>query len=337
MSKSAIQAFALPFHLEKSKSHETIVTRPLAPFLSFSFHAWDGIHLPSIKDPNAPFLFFQYPPPQKLIKLMNKKIIWIPMWDHIRMYPSSFWKGLPKTLKVVAFSNAVYQKTVSVGLQTLRLQYYCSPEEFKCVSWSGGRVLFYWNRIGMIGIEDLTTLCQKLRIKTLYFQNQLDPGLLKSLDYTLPQKLGDTIVISLPKYLPRNQYQQILAKTNIYLTPRIYEGIGLSFIEALARGCCVVGMDASTMNEYIDHNKNGYLFRNSQNEGFIRSIKHALRIRIPRVVGGIRHQIKLKENWDELEKIDPEKLGKCAYEESKIGFEKWQAQLKVYANFISDW
>ena len=46
-----------------------------------------------------------------------------------------------------------------------------------------------------------------------------------------------------------------------YIAPRVYEGIGMSFLEAMARGRCVVAADHPTMNEYIEHGKTGFLFQ----------------------------------------------------------------------------
>ena len=46
-----------------------------------------------------------------------------------------------------------------------------------------------------------------------------------------------------------------------YIAPRVQEGIGMSFLEAMARGRCVVAADHPTMNEYIEHGKTGFLFQ----------------------------------------------------------------------------
>jgi len=52
----------------------------------------------------------------------------------------------------------------------------------------------------------------------------------------------------------------ILERSNIYFAPRREEGIGQSFLEAMARGQCVVAPDNGTMNEYIIHGLNGLLY-----------------------------------------------------------------------------
>ena len=58
----------------------------------------------------------------------------------------------------------------------------------------------------------------------------------------------------------RSTYDEALRQAGIYFAPRLYEGIGLSFLEAMAMGKGVVAPDHPTMNEYLTHNVNGYLF-----------------------------------------------------------------------------
>lgn len=336
-NKIKIEAFALSFHLEKSKSQEIIVTSPLESYLSFSFRSWNGTDLPPIKDKYAPLLFFQYPPPHKLLKERKTRLIWIPMWDHIRNYREDWWNSLPKTLKIIAFSKAVYEKAKNAGLNTLYLQYFVSPAQFKRANWKDKRVLFYWNRIGLIGRDDLIKICEALNIEKIYFQNQLDPGIIKTLNYDLPPQIGKTEVVKLPHYLSRKEYIHILEDSNIYIAPRLYEGIGISFIETLARGACVLAADAPTMNEYIQHKKNGYLLSHKKNEGFLQYLKQAASIRVPEMIGGRRRQIQLSFNIDELEKINIVELGIYAYKQSEVGYEIWKSKLKMYADFITNW
>jgi glycosyltransferase involved in cell wall biosynthesis len=52
----------------------------------------------------------------------------------------------------------------------------------------------------------------------------------------------------------------MLKKSNIYIAPRKIEGIGISFLEAMSLGLVVIAYNYGTMNEYIKHNYNGYLF-----------------------------------------------------------------------------
>ena len=56
------------------------------------------------------------------------------------------------------------------------------------------------------------------------------------------------------------EYAKVLRRCNIFLAPRAFEGIGLSFLEALSLGMAVVAPDNPTMNEYISSGENGYLY-----------------------------------------------------------------------------
>ena len=55
----------------------------------------------------------------------------------------------------------------------------------------------------------------------------------------------------------RKDYLSAISKAEVFFAPRIREGIGLSFLEAMAYGACVVAPDLPTMNEYIIHGKTG--------------------------------------------------------------------------------
>ena len=52
----------------------------------------------------------------------------------------------------------------------------------------------------------------------------------------------------------------LIRQKGIYVAPRDLEGIGMSFLEAMAMGKAVIAVDNPTMNEYIEDGKTGYLF-----------------------------------------------------------------------------
>ena len=63
------------------------------------------------------------------------------------------------------------------------------------------------------------------------------------------------------EFLSRDTYLERMSKCGIVIAPRLKEGIGMAFLEAMAMGKCVVAHDDATMNEYITHGKNGILFK----------------------------------------------------------------------------
>jgi glycosyltransferase involved in cell wall biosynthesis len=54
--------------------------------------------------------------------------------------------------------------------------------------------------------------------------------------------------------------QKDIAASALYVAPRFHEGIGLSFLEAMAMGRCVIAVNNPTMNEYIIDGENGFLY-----------------------------------------------------------------------------
>lgn len=57
-----------------------------------------------------------------------------------------------------------------------------------------------------------------------------------------------------------DEMRSIMQESAFYIAPRQYEGIGMSFLEAMAMGRCVVAPDYPTMNEYIKDGENGILY-----------------------------------------------------------------------------
>ena len=62
------------------------------------------------------------------------------------------------------------------------------------------------------------------------------------------------------EFLSRDAYLERMSKCGIVIAPRLKEGIGMVFLEAMAMGKCVVAHDDATMSEYIKNGENGILF-----------------------------------------------------------------------------
>lgn len=60
------------------------------------------------------------------------------------------------------------------------------------------------------------------------------------------------------------EYNARLAKANVFVAPRVAEGIGMALLEAMAHGMLVLAHDAPTNNEYISNWLNGVLFNAHQ-------------------------------------------------------------------------
>jgi glycosyltransferase involved in cell wall biosynthesis len=317
--------------------------------MQFEQIGWDGEgDLPGFQEEwlrSSPIVFFQLPPPPKLLANMNARLVWIPMWDQARGYDSVWWQKLPKHLKVVAFSDEVEKRAKIVGLPSMRIKFYKNPDEMERVNWSERRVLLYWNRVGLVGPAFLEGICKNLEIDQLLFIHRIDPLIPAWFDYSLPKILGNTPVRQIPitDFIPLNEYAKIVNQANIFISPRSSEGVGLTFIEALARGCAVFAYDAPTMNEYIKTGVNGYLL---PGYGVLQfgSLREQVRNKVLRFRAQhinkepyFEHAVTEWQDWESIRKLDLDALGDSARREQAIGFAKWKASILNLAHFILDW
>jgi glycosyltransferase involved in cell wall biosynthesis len=90
----------------------------------------------------------------------------------------------------------------------------------------------------------------------------------------------------------------------IYIAPRMAEGIGMSFLEALAMGKAIIAHNETTMNEYIENGVNGYLVD--------------------------------FDNPAPVDLSDVATVQKNAYDSAAAGYENWQSDQDKIIEFIKD-
>lgn len=100
-----------------------------------------------------------------------------------------------------------------------------------------------------------------------------------------------------------------LAMSDIHCTPSLWEGFGVTFIEAMATGSVVVTSDISPMNEYIEHEVSGILVQDYKNP-------QALAEAIQRAVTDQELRAKIKVN-----------ARKTALKFSQYAVDKWEVEL----------
>ena len=106
----------------------------------------------------------------------------------------------------------------------------------------------------------------------------------------------------------------------------------------MTRGCAIFAVDNPTMNEYILHRENGYLFSNKLVSGKLsfkvkRKIKNKLiRNKIDEIY--THYPLCEKRDWKDVESLDIEKLGKAAYNTTVQGYQRWKSKIDEIAAFI---
>lgn len=345
MSEKKLITFCPEWHLPKGSSFYKLIVDPLANHIDVEVRglAWE--------DPDfgpddlrkatggAPALFHMVPPSPRLLESnIDQPMSWAPMWDHVYKFTQEKWESFPKSLRIIAFSSTLADRTEAAGLPTLRLRYHENPAAFQETTWDQGRVMMYWNRTGMISPQILEQICTALQIDRLLFRQEPDPRLPSQVRYTLPSQLGPAKVEVLTEFFQPEEYVKLLAKTNIYLAPRAIEGVGLCFLEAMAQGCAILAYDWPTMNEYITHGEDGYLFP-TRTQSFPSRVHLALRRRIVpkllrRETKKMWRPVATRNQIAELETLNPEKVGNTARARQQEGFTLWQKQIPELTKFV---
>ena len=231
-------------------------------------------------------LFQIMPDLEKLKQYINtKKIVFFPMYDAVEHADFKFW-CLYKEAKIINFSKILHEKLLTFGLDTNYIQYFPKPIEKEPLS--KGKVVYFWQRVSSIHLGLVEKLFSKIKVDKFLLHKALDP----SQQFVTPSKSIQKHVEYSSWYATKEEMFLSLQKANIYIAPRPTEGIGMSFLEAMAMGLCVVANDKPTMNEYIKQGETGILY----------------------------HQ----DNIEPLDDFDAVQIGKNAQNYIKQGYEIWE-------------
>jgi glycosyltransferase involved in cell wall biosynthesis len=182
--------------------------------------------------------------PEELEAFGADRMVLVPMYDDCPV-DEAYWSRY-RAFKVLCFSSTLGTALSSYGLEALGARYY--PEVPDCaIDWKGLRG-FFWPRLPSID----WSLVEKLVAGTVFERMQLHGDQAPEPD--------DPRIERSSWFADQAEYRACLERANVYFAPRPLEGIGLSFIEAMAMGHCVVAPDRPTMNEYIRDGENGLLY-----------------------------------------------------------------------------
>ena len=195
-----------------------------------------------------------------------KKGIFFPMYDfYYGSTPLSnpIWNEY-KDFTIINFSKTLHNDLKEVGFETEYIQYF--PKPFKDFSWGAVDSIYFWQRVTHINIYLLYNLIINYPLRHMHLHKAIDPA---QQFIPVSEDPGDPCGVYFKSreltysswYETREEMYKDMEKSALYMAPRYHEGIGLSFLEAMAMGRCVIGVDHPTMNEYIVDGQNGFLFR----------------------------------------------------------------------------
>lgn len=199
-------------------------------------------------------IFFQNLPDNVVLtKIKNRNIVFFPMYDASHHHDVDYWRALKK-VKIINFSKTLHRKLSRWGLESMFIQYFPTPRQG--VSGSADEV-FFWQRLTRIDSNVIAQVLGNAEVR-LHIHRAVDPG--QHFQQPTEEQEKKLHITYSDWFDTRDEMLQVMQQKGIYIAPREFEGIGLSFLEAMAMGKAVIAVDNPTMNEYIEHGKTGYLF-----------------------------------------------------------------------------
>lgn len=218
--------------------------------------SWQGKPFPDLSFVDNSYfavIFFQSIPSKKVVRSIdNKNIIFFPMYDAIR-HNFSFWCGY-YDLKIVNFSKTLHNKLNKWGFDSMYVQYFPKPIEFNP---GNANEAFFWQRLTRLNINQISTLLGHSKIR-LHIHKATDPG--QEFQQPDDDQVSKLSITYSNWFKTRSEMWELIKQKGIFIAPRDFEGIGLSFLEAMSMGKAVIAVNNPTMNEYITHGFNGFLF-----------------------------------------------------------------------------
>ena len=193
------------------------------------------------------------------IKQKHPNIVFVPMYDAMIWAGHFFWRECFNQAKVVSFSWALHEEVMRRHPFSSPFQYFPDPAQYQPIdSHQGALRAFFWYRTKAIGPQTVFDLCQGQLLDRLTLHNAPDPHQDGLASWSCPPHIGHLALSGW--FESERDYQDLLRRHEVFFAPRSLEGIGMSFLEAMALGQCVVAPDAPTMNEYISNGTNGLLY-----------------------------------------------------------------------------
>lgn len=168
----------------------------------------------------------------------------------------------PSGLRLLSFCREAHDYCTAAGLESLNVQYWPQPGPVMAFADEPLR-LFFWMRRGMPGWPTLKALLGDTRPEAIVLRTVADPG--ETLALPSEAERAEYRIEQVPDWLEKADYLRLLGRCNAFMAPRLLEGIGLSFLDAMALGQAVIAPDQATMNEYVRHGINGYLSDPAEN------------------------------------------------------------------------
>ena len=203
--------------------------------------------------------FFQILPPLKILKKLKfKNLIWAPMYDsphHPIGFSPLLWKIAEYfNIKILSFSKKLSNQISKFNINFLDLKYFIKPSKNEIKHIKKINILFWYR--GDIDYDDWSKVLPKENIsKITYFDTQSKNRLSNFKNYKLIRYIHKP-------FASRKYFKKLIMQSNVFICPRLKEGIGMANVEAISLGKYLISNNDATMSEYIINDKIGIFYNN---------------------------------------------------------------------------
>lgn len=200
-------------------------------------------------------VLFQIMPPISLLKKYVKfnHIAFFPMYDATHFFNIPIWSEY-RDCNIINFSSTLHKKCQELGLSSFYVQYFPKPAQIE--DEGDEKSIFFWQRREKISPKIMEKVLDVKSLNKVYLHQVPDP----ENKIVEPSKVFEGKIVVSNWFDTKDEMEKYIQKSALYFAPREYEGIGMSFLEAMAAGRCVISPNNPTMNEYIKDGQTGFLY-----------------------------------------------------------------------------
>jgi hypothetical protein len=188
----------------------------------------------------------------------HPNIVLLPMCDGSKLLEDADLLSL-KRIKVLSFSFALQERLHKADVLTRTFQYYPDPTILRRITDYSELRGFFSQRSKEFDWGHVRTLVKGNRFRSFTVNLPTNSGWRAAVTPTLRERLFQNVAVT-NCGKTQTDYHTLLENANFLIAPGSNGDIGEFFLEAMGMGIAVAAPDIPTMNEYITHQVNGYLF-----------------------------------------------------------------------------
>lgn len=197
-------------------------------------------------------IFWQIMPPKDIIPLLPySKTILIPMYDACCTWTYKKWYDY-RLFRFISFCLKIHKILIDLGIQSIYVKYAPDVKQPEGLERHNDLTAFIWRRTDNLKLQEIVRMFKRNGVYNIVCHG-----------FSEDQKIqveGVNIIYTRGWFKTHEEYLESVSKCHYFFAPRLYEGIGMGFLESMGLGLCVISPNQATMNEYIKDKENGYLF-----------------------------------------------------------------------------